>query len=64
MICWLIFGSSNLYGIEKFLNVAWKKDSLSGEANYDIKDDDIRSGEPSLFKDFDKPKKLDRFEKN
>jgi three-Cys-motif partner protein len=62
MICGLIFGSNNLYGIEKFLNAAWEKDSLSGEANYDIEDDDIRADEPSLFEDFDKPKKLDRFE--
>jgi three-Cys-motif partner protein len=64
MICGLIFGSSNLYGIEKFLTVAWEKDSLSGEANYDIEDDDMRPNESFLFEDIFKPKKLDRFEKN
>jgi three-Cys-motif partner protein len=64
MICGLIFGSNHLYGIEKFLIVAWKKDALTGEANYDIEDDDIRPDAPNLFEEFDKPKKLDRFEKN
>ena len=64
MICGLIFGSNNLYGIEKFLLVAWKKDTLTGEANYNIDDDDIRPDAPNLFEEFDKPKKLDRFEKN
>jgi three-Cys-motif partner protein len=64
MICGLIFGSNNLYGIEKFLLVAWKIDSQTGEANYDIDDDDIKSDAPSLFEEFNKPKKLDRFEKS
>jgi three-Cys-motif partner protein len=64
MICGLIFGSNNLYGIEKFLQVAWKIDSLTGEANYDIDDDDIRFDSPFLFEEQNKPKKLDRFEKN
>jgi hypothetical protein len=64
MICGLIFGSNNLYGIEKFLLVAWKIDCQTGEANYDIDDDDIRPDAPSLFEELNKPKKLDRFEKN
>lgn len=63
MICGLIFGSNNLRGIEKFLHVAWKIDSQTGEANYDIDDDDIRPDAPFLFEDFRRPKKLDRFEK-
>jgi len=64
MICGLIFGSNSLYGIEKFLQVAWKIDKQTGEANYDIDDDDIRPDAPSLFEDLYKPKKLDRFKKN
>jgi len=64
MICGLIFGSNNLYGIEKFLLVAWNIDSQTGEANYDIDDEGIKPDAPSLFEEFDKPKKLDRFEKN
>ena len=64
MICGVIFGSSQLYGIEKFLIVAWKKDNLAGEANYDIDDDNIMHNAPVLFQEHYKPKKLDRFEKN
>jgi hypothetical protein len=64
MICGLIFGSNHLYGIEKFLTVAWKKDKQTGEANYDIDDDDIRPDAPVLFDDLYKPKKMDRFRKN
>jgi three-Cys-motif partner protein len=51
MICGLIFGSNNLYGIEKFLLVAWKIDNQTGEANYDIDDDDIRPDAPRSLSD-------------
>ena len=44
----IIFGTSNLRGLEKFLKVCWDKDNISGEANYDIDDDFIRKG-PALF---------------
>ena len=32
----LIFGSNHTLGMEKFLKVCWKHDTLSGEANYNI----------------------------
>lgn len=32
----LIFGSSHSYGMEKFLNVCWKKDVTSGDSNLNI----------------------------
>jgi three-Cys-motif partner protein len=32
----LIFGTSHTFGMEKFLKVAWKKDPLAGEANFNI----------------------------
>ncbi len=32
----LIFGSNHSLGMEKFLKVCWKHDTLSGEANYNI----------------------------
>lgn len=32
----LIFGTSHTLGMEKFLKVCWKHDTLSGEANYNI----------------------------
>lgn len=35
----LIFGSKHLRGVEKFLTVAWDKNKINGEANFDIDDD-------------------------
>ena len=32
----LIFGTNHTLGMEKFLKVCWKKDSFSGEANFNI----------------------------
>jgi|GEM_PF-2497260 len=32
----LIFGSHSLIGLEKFVKAAWKKDSISGKANFPI----------------------------
>lgn len=62
----LIFGSNSHLGMRKFLDVAWKMDSYTGEANHDIDDDPIRSGQLSL--DFDstanKIKKLYFYEQN
>ena len=58
----LIFGSSHPLGINKFLEAAWKKDSLNGEANFDIDSDGIDKGAPFLFKDMDKPTKVKLFE--
>ena len=46
----IIFGSSRLLGLDKFLKVCWDQDSISGEANYDIDDDMVRQGE-TLFKE-------------
>jgi len=56
----IIFGSGNLYGLEKFLQVCWNKDNISGEANYDIDDDIVRGGQ-TLFKEYNVPKKIDGF---
>lgn len=35
----LIFGSNHTLGMEKFLKVCWQKDTLSGEANFNINND-------------------------
>ena len=35
----LIFGTKHLLGIQKFLQVCWKKDPKRGEANFNIDDD-------------------------
>lgn len=58
----LIFGSNHTLGIEKFLNVCWKKDKLRGEANYDIDSDRINISAPFLFDYMNRPKKIDLFE--
>ena len=35
----LIFGSKHPLGVDKFLNIAWNKNKLNGEANFDINDE-------------------------
>lgn len=64
----VIFGSSHPLGLEKFLNAAWSIDPHTGETNYDIDDDPIRTGQTTL--DFsgtgsaNKIKKLAAFEED
>ncbi len=58
----LIFGSGHLRGIDKFLRKCWAIDPQRGEANFDIDEDRIYDEQPSLFSEFDKPKKLQKFE--
>jgi three-Cys-motif partner protein len=38
----LIFGSAHPKGMDKFLRVAWSKDTLTGEADFDIDRDNLR----------------------
>lgn len=58
----LIFGSSHPLGMDKFLKICWDTDPLTGEANYDIDDDNITQGQLTFWEE--KPKKLDLFEKH
>ena len=44
----LIFGSKHPLGVEKFLDLAWKKNVINGEANFDI-DDDVEKQQPTPF---------------
>jgi three-Cys-motif partner protein len=44
----VIFGSSHPLGLKKFLDVAWKIDPHTGDANFDIDRDAIRHGQPSF----------------
>jgi three-Cys-motif partner protein len=62
----LIFGSNSHLGMRKFLDVAWKMDPFTGEANHDIDDDSIRTGQLSLNFDnsANKIKKLYFYEQN
>ncbi len=56
----LVFGSGHPLGMEKFLRVAWKKDQLNGEANFDINREGLSAQQPSLFNE--RPTKVTAFE--
>jgi len=57
----VIFGSSSLLGLRKFLEVCWELDGKTGEANFPIDDDkQLWEGQHSLFGD-NVYKKTDRF---
>jgi hypothetical protein len=56
----LVFGSKHRLGVEKFLNIAWDKNRLNGEANFDI-DDDSAKAMPTLFPELRRPTKLEAF---
>jgi three-Cys-motif partner protein len=58
----LIFGSKNLKGVEKFLNIAWKLNPINGNANFDI-DDDKSKQQTRLF-DENWITKIDLFNRN
>lgn len=55
----IIFGASHPLAVDKFLSVAWKKNSINGEANFDI-DDDVSKSQLRLFDD-KKPTKKEAF---
>lgn len=59
----IIFGSSRLLGLDKFLQVCWKNDEATGEANYNIDDDIVRGGQLSLLDEYNVVKKYDRFKR-
>jgi three-Cys-motif partner protein len=59
----LVFGSKSPYGVEKFLQVAWGKNSLNGEANFDI-DGDTPDDQMSLPFESKKASKIDKFKAN
>jgi three-Cys-motif partner protein len=56
----LIFGSRHPLGIEKFLNIAWDKNKINGEANFDI-DEDREKQQRCLPFECRKLTKLERF---
>ncbi len=58
----LIFGSNHSFGIEKFLNISWKLNKNSGDADYNIDEEKIADGDLSLFDEDNKPRKLQLFE--
>jgi len=56
----IIFGSKHILGVEKFLKIAWKKNMLNGEADYDIDEDSTKL---QLILNFDNPNKAKRLTK-
>lgn len=58
----LVFGSKHPLGVEKFLKIAWKKNQLNGEANFDI-DNDFEKRQGVLFDDLKKLSKIEAFER-
>ncbi len=58
----LIFGTSHILGLDKFLNLCWRIDSIRGEANYET--DKIDWMRPSLFAEDNIPTKWKVFEEN
>lgn len=62
----LIFGSSNLIGLLKFLKVTWSLDIVNGESNFDLDDDRLATttGQPDFFKDDEKSTKVQSYQKD
>ncbi len=58
----LIFGSAHPLGIDKFLEVAWRKDEFSGEADFSINRENIRPEQLLLPGNEFRPSKIAAFE--
>jgi three-Cys-motif partner protein len=58
----LIFGSHHTLGIEKFLNICWRINPQTGDANFDIDKERINPDSPSLFEELNISTKIQDFE--
>ena len=58
----IIFGASHPRAVDKFLHIAWKKNEINGEANFDI-DDDNKKNQLTFF-DLKKLTKIEEFKAN
>jgi three-Cys-motif partner protein len=58
----LIFGSGHPLGLEKFLEICWGLDGITGEANFDIQGDQRKQLQPSLFEEDNRQNKISKFE--
>jgi three-Cys-motif partner protein len=54
----LIFGSNHTLGLEKFLKIGWKINPNTGDANYNIDQEQIADGQLSFFEEENNIKKL------
>lgn len=57
----IIFGATHPRAVDKFLTIAWKRNEINGEANFDIDDDELK-GQGSLF-EANRLTKLEAFQK-
>ena len=58
----IIFGATHPRAVDKFLSIAWKRNEINGEANFDI-DDDKSKNQISLFEG-KKLTKIEEFQSN
>ncbi len=59
----LIFGSHHTLGIEKFLNICWRINPQTGDANFDIDREGINPDSPSFFEELNIPNKIQDFKR-
>lgn len=58
----IIFGAKHLSAVDKFLNIAWNRSPVNGDANFDI-DDDSGKAQLDIFQG-KKPTKIEKFKSN
>ncbi len=57
----IVFGSKHILGVKKFLDIAWSKNKINGDANFDI-DDDLGKSQLTIFQDEKRVTKIEGFE--
>ncbi len=58
----LIFGSAHPLGIDKFIQIAWQNDEVTGEADFNIDRENIQAGQLNLPLPECQPSKISDFE--
>jgi three-Cys-motif partner protein len=58
----IVFGAKHPLAVDKFLNIAWKRNPINGDANFDI-DDDSKKSQLDLFGN-KKLTKIEEFQEN
>nr|BFF38525.1 hypothetical protein BACY1_03300 [Tenacibaculum mesophilum] len=58
----IIFGAKHPRAVDKFLKIAWNKNEINGEANFDI-DNEAKNSQYDIFGNL-KMSKIDKFKKN
>ena len=58
----VIFGSAHPLGMDKFLEVAWDQNKVSGDADFDVHREGIQPDAPLLFAEMNVPSKVKLFE--